>query len=98
MPTFLILGIVVIWCHSLTKLTSAGGKCIAGSFSKLFTLLCTILSTHLLILYPYQAAPDDSANDFINDLFNSSEGGSTGNNPLYSSGGGGSIGDDLWYY
>jgi hypothetical protein len=50
--TFLILGITIIWCHSLTKLTSAGGKCIAGSLSKLFTLRCNFLSTLLLVIYP----------------------------------------------
>jgi hypothetical protein len=44
--------------------------------SKLFTLLCIFLSTLLLILYPSQAASDESANDFINNLFNSSGGGS----------------------
>jgi hypothetical protein len=31
MLTFLILGIVVIWCHSFTILTGAEGKCTAGS-------------------------------------------------------------------
>jgi hypothetical protein len=37
MLAFLILGIVVIWCHSFTKLTSVEGKCIAvGSLFKLF--------------------------------------------------------------
>jgi hypothetical protein len=29
MLTFLILGIIVICCHSFTKLTDAGEKCIA---------------------------------------------------------------------
>jgi hypothetical protein len=86
--TFLVLGNTVIWCHSFTKFTGAKGKCTAGSLSKLFTLLCTILSTLLLILYPSQAASDDLANDFINNMFNSSGGGSTDSDPLYSSGGG----------
>jgi hypothetical protein len=37
MLTFLILGIVVNWCHYFTNLTNVGGKCItAGSVSKLF--------------------------------------------------------------
>jgi hypothetical protein len=37
MLTFLILDIIVNWCHSFTNLTGAGGKCTAaGSFSKLF--------------------------------------------------------------
>jgi hypothetical protein len=38
----------------------------------------TFLSTLLLILYPSQPASDDSGNDFINNLFNSSGGGSIG--------------------
>jgi hypothetical protein len=50
---------------------------------KLFTLLYTFLSTLLLILYPSQTASDDPVNDFINNLFNSSGGGSTGNGPWY---------------
>jgi hypothetical protein len=95
--TFLVLGNTVIWCHSFTKLTGAKGKCTAGLLSKLFTLLCTILSTLLLILYPSQAASDDLANDFINNMFNSSGGGSTDSDPWYSSGGG-STGGDPWYY
>jgi hypothetical protein len=97
MLTFPILRIIVIWCHSFTKLTGAGGKCIADSLSKLFTLLCIFLSTLLLILYPSQAASDDSTNDFINNLFNSSRGGSIGSNLWYSSRGG-PTGGDPWYY
>jgi hypothetical protein len=96
--TFLILGIAVIWCHSFTKLTGAGGKCTVGSLSKFFTLLCNFLSTLLLILYPSQTPSDDPANDFVNNLFNSSEGGSTDGNPWYNSGGGGLTGGDPWYY
>jgi hypothetical protein len=95
--TFLILGIVVIWCHSFTKLTGVGEKCIAGSLSKLFTFLCTFLSTLLVIIYPSQAASDDLANDFINNLFNSSGGGLADSNPWYSSSGG-PIDGDPWYY
>jgi hypothetical protein len=82
--TFLILRIAIIWCHSFTKLTGVRGKCTTGSFSKLFTLLCTFLFTLLFIIYPLHAASVDLANDFINNLFNSS--------------GGGSIGGDPWYY
>jgi hypothetical protein len=41
---------------------------------------------------------DDSANDFINNLFNSSGGGSAGDDPWYSSRGGGSTSGDPWYY
>jgi hypothetical protein len=81
MLTFLILGIIVIWCHSFTKLTGARGKCESDSFYKLFTLLCTFLSTLLLILYPSQAASDDPVNDFINNLFNSFGGDLTGGDP-----------------
>jgi hypothetical protein len=51
------------------------GNFTTGSLSKFFTLLYTFLSTLLLILYPSQPASDDSGNDFINNLFNSSEGG-----------------------
>jgi hypothetical protein len=93
----LILGITIIWCHSFTKLTGVGGKCPTSSLAKLFTLLCTFLSTLLLIVYPSQAASDDSANYFINNLFNSSGGGSTGGDPWYNSGGGSTNGDP-WYY
>jgi hypothetical protein len=96
--TFLVLGNTVIWCHSFTKFTGAKGKCTAGSLSKLFTLLCTILSTLLLILYPSQVALDDPVNDFINNLFNSSEGDRIGSNPWYNSRGGGSTSGDPWYY
>jgi uncharacterized membrane protein YgcG len=97
--TFVILGIIIIWCHSFTKLTSVGGKCTtAGSLSKLFTLLCTFLSTLLRILYPSHLASNDLANDFLNNIFNSSGGGSTDGNPWYNSGGGGSTGGDPWYY
>jgi hypothetical protein len=95
--TSLILGITVIWCHSFTKLTGVEGKCTTGSLSKLFTLLCIFLSTLLLILYPSQAASDNPSNDFINNLFNSSGGVSTGGDPWYSSGGG-LNGGDPWYY
>jgi hypothetical protein len=99
MLTFLILGIAIIWCHSFTKLTGAGGKCtIASSLSKLFTLFCTFLSTLLLILYPSQPALDDPTNDFMNNLFNSSEGDMTGGEPWHNSGRGGSTSGDLWYY
>jgi hypothetical protein len=38
------------------------------------------------------------ANEFLNNLFNSSRGGSTNGDPWYNSGGGGSTGDDPWYY
>jgi hypothetical protein len=51
---------------------------------KVFTLLCPFVLTLLLIPYPSQAASDDLEKDFINNLFNSS--------------GGGSIGGDPWYY
>jgi hypothetical protein len=49
--------------------------------SKLFTLLCTFLSTLLLIIYPSHAALDDPANDFVNNLFNSVGGGLNGGDP-----------------
>jgi hypothetical protein len=97
MLTFLILGITVNWCHSFTKLTGAEEKYTTGSLSKLFTLLCTFLSTLLLILYPSRVALDDPVNDFINNLFNSSGGGSTSGDPWYSSRGG-LTGGDPWYY
>jgi hypothetical protein len=61
-------------------------------------LVCTFLSTLLLILYPLQPASNDPANEFLNNLFNSSGGGSTDGDPWYNSGGGGSIGDNSWYY
>jgi hypothetical protein len=97
--TFFILGIAVIWCHSFTKFISAGRKCTAsGSLSKLFTLVCTFLSTLLLTLYPLQPVLNDPANEFLNNLFNSSEGDSTDADPWYNSGGGGSTGDDPWYH
>jgi hypothetical protein len=38
------------------------------------------------------------ANEFLNNLFNSSGGGSTDGDPWYNSGGGGSTGNDPWYY
>jgi hypothetical protein len=95
--TFFILGVTVNWCHYFTKLTSAGGKCTIGSLSKLFTLFYTFLSTLLLILYPSQVASNDPANNFVNNLFNSSRGGSTSDDPWYNSRGG-STGDDPWYY
>jgi hypothetical protein len=99
MVTFLILGIAVIWCYSFTKFIGAGRKCTTvGSFFKLFTLVCTFLSTLLLILYPSQPASNDPTNEFLNNLFNSFGGGSTDNDPWYNSGGGGSTGDDPWYY
>jgi hypothetical protein len=98
MLTFFILGITIIWCHFFTKLTSVGEKCTAGSLSKLFTLICTFHNILLLILYSSQAPSDEPANDFVNNLFNSSGGGSTGDDPGYNSGGGGSTGDDPWYY
>jgi hypothetical protein len=97
MLTFFILGITVNWCHSFTKLTDTGGKCTTSSLSKFFTLLCTFLSTLLLILYPSQVASDDLVNDFINNLFNRSGGGSTDGDPWYNSRGG-STGGDPWYY
>jgi hypothetical protein len=96
MLTFLILGIVIIWCHSFTKFTGVGRKCTTtGSLFKLFfTLVCTILSILLLILYPSQPASNDPANEFLNNLFNSTEGDSTDADPWYNSGGGGSTDDD----
>jgi hypothetical protein len=94
MLTLLILGIAVIWCYSFTKLTGARGKYTACSLSKPFTLLCIFLSTLLLILYPLQVPSDDPANDFVNNLFNSSGGGSTDDDPWYNSGGEGSTGGD----
>jgi hypothetical protein len=99
MLTFLILGITVIWCHSFTKFTCVRRKCTAaGSLSKYFTLICTFLSTLLLILYPSHPALNDLANEFFNNLFNSSGEDSTDNDPWYNSRGGGSTGDDHWYY
>jgi hypothetical protein len=95
--TFLILDITVNWCHFFTKLIGARGKYATCSLSKLFTLPCTFLSTLLLIPYPSQVTSDDPTNNIINNLFNSSGGGSTGGDPWYSSRGG-SIGDDTWYY
>jgi hypothetical protein len=95
---FLILGIVINWCHSFTKLTGTWGKCTTGSLSKLFTLLCTFPSTLLLILYPSQSVSDDSGNDFINNLFNSSRGGSIDDDSWYNSRGGGSTYGDPWYH
>jgi hypothetical protein len=91
--TFLILGIAIIWYHSFTKLTSTGGKCTINSLSKLFILLCTFLSTLLLIIYPSLTASDDPTNIFVNNLFNSFGEGSTSGNPWYSL-----IGGDPWYY
>jgi hypothetical protein len=80
--TFLILGIAIIWCCSFIKFTSARRKCTTvGSLSKHFTLVCTFLSTLLLILYPSQPALNDPTNDFLNNLFNSSGGGSTDGDP-----------------
>jgi dolichyl-phosphate-mannose--protein O-mannosyl transferase len=73
--TFLILGITVIWCHSCTKLTSIGEMHNRFTY-KLFILLYTFLSTLLLILHPSQVASDNPTNDFVNNLFNSSGGGS----------------------
>jgi hypothetical protein len=93
MLTFLILDIAVNWCHSFTKLTGTWGKCITGSLSKLITLLSIFLSTLLLILYPSQVSSDDPANDFINNLFNSSEGDSIGDDPWYNSRGVSTDGD-----
>jgi hypothetical protein len=99
MLTFLILGITVIWCHSFTKLTGAGGKyTTAGSLSKLFTLFYTFLSTLLLIIYHSQPASNDPPNEFLNNIFNSSREGSTDDEPWYNFGGGGSTDDDPWYY
>jgi hypothetical protein len=97
--TFLILGITIIWCHSFTRFTDTERKCIVvGSLSKHFTLVCTFLSTLLLIIYPSQPASNNLANEFLNNLFNSSGGGSTEGDPWYNSGGGGSTSDDPWYY
>jgi hypothetical protein len=99
MLTFLILGIIVIWCHSFTKVIGVGGKyTAAGSLSNHFTLVCTFLSTLLLILYHSQPASNDPTNELLNNLFNSFRGGSTDGDPWYNSGGGGSIGDYPWYY
>jgi preprotein translocase subunit SecY len=81
--TFLILGIVVIWCYSFTKVTGAGRKYIADSLSKLFTLFCIFVYTLLLIIYPSHAASDDPVKDFGNNLFNSFGGGSTDGDPWY---------------
>jgi hypothetical protein len=97
MLTFLILVIAVVWCHSFTKLTSAEEKYTPGSLSNFFTLLCTFLSTLLLILYPSQVASDNPTNDFINNLFNSSGGGSTDGDPWYNSERGSTDGNP-WYY
>jgi hypothetical protein len=97
MLIFLILGIAINWCYSFIKLTDVGGKYTTDSLSKLFTLLCTFLSTLLLILYLSHVASDDPANDFINNLFNSFGGGSTDGDPWYSSRGG-LTGGDPWYY
>jgi hypothetical protein len=72
-------------------------RCTTDSLSKLFILLCTFLSTLLLILYPSQAALDDPAYDFVNNLFISSGGGLIGDDPWYNSGGGSTSGDP-WYY
>jgi hypothetical protein len=76
----------------------SGKKCTTCSLSKLFTLLCTFHNILLLILYSSQAPSDDPANDFVNNLFNSSGGGSTGGDPRYNSGGRGSTDGDPWYY
>jgi hypothetical protein len=83
MLTFFILGIAVIWYHFFTKLTGTEEKCIVDSLSKLFTLLCIFVSTLLLILYPSLVALDNLANDFVNNLFNSSGGGLTNDDPWY---------------
>jgi hypothetical protein len=69
-------------------------QCTTTSLSKLFTLFCTFLSTLLLIIYPSQPASDDPENDFVNNLFNTSGGGSIGDDSWYNSGGGG----DPWYH
>jgi hypothetical protein len=70
------------------------GKCTSGSLSKLFILLYNFISTLLLIIYPSQVPSDDPANDFVNNLFNSSGGGSIGDDPWYNFGGGGLTGGD----
>jgi hypothetical protein len=98
MLTFLILGIAVNWCHSFTKLIDAGEKCTTGLLFKLFTLLCTFLSILLLILYPSKPASDDPTDDFVNNLFNISGGGSISGDPWYNSERGGSTGNDHYYY
>jgi hypothetical protein len=79
--TFFIIDIVVIWCHSFTKLTGAKEKIHSRFTSKHFTLLCIFLSTLLLIVYPSQEALDDPINEFVNNLFNSSGGGSNDDDP-----------------
>jgi hypothetical protein len=48
--TFLIIGIAVIWCHSFTKPTSAGGKYTAGS---LLNFLLCLVSFYLLFYSSY---------------------------------------------
>jgi hypothetical protein len=50
MLTFLIIGIAVIWCHSFTKLTSAGGKSTASS---LLNILLCFISFYLLFYSSY---------------------------------------------
>jgi hypothetical protein len=50
MLNFLILGIVVIWCHSFTKLTSVGGKYTAGS---LLNFLLYFVPFYLLFYSSY---------------------------------------------
>jgi hypothetical protein len=49
--------------------------------SKYFILLCIFVSTHLLIVYPSQTALDNPTTQFVNNLFNSSGGGSNDGNP-----------------
>jgi hypothetical protein len=44
------------------------------------------------------SANNDSGNDFIKNLFNSSGGGSIDSDPWNNSEGGGSTGGDPWYY
>jgi hypothetical protein len=51
------------------------GKIHSSFTSKLFTLLYIFLSTLLLIIYHSQAASDNLANEFVNNLFNNSGGG-----------------------
>jgi uncharacterized membrane protein len=48
--TFLIIGIVVVWCHSFTKLIGAGGKSIAGLLSN---ILLYFVSFYLLFYSLY---------------------------------------------
>jgi hypothetical protein len=48
--TFLVIGITVIWCHSFTKLTGAGGKSTSGL---LLNILLCFVSFYLLFYSSY---------------------------------------------